>query len=99
MHIEVCSQEKIVRVNYESPYVKGLPVNLTIRERIGDAGLQERAIRKTYEDPYMLEMLELYDYVVGNKMSTADARNDIELFLMIMKADEARYKADSNSYI
>ncbi|EEU42305.1 uncharacterized protein NECHADRAFT_40437 [Fusarium vanettenii 77-13-4] len=99
-HIEVYSQDKIVRVNYDSPYVKGLPVTLTIREKIGEDGFQERVIRKTYQDPYTLEMLELYDCVVGNKTpktSAADARNDIELFRMIIKADEGRYKAEASS--
>jgi hypothetical protein len=33
-HIEIYSQEKIVRVNYDTPYVKGLPVTMTIRETI-----------------------------------------------------------------
>jgi hypothetical protein len=37
-HIEIYSQEKIVRVNYDTPYVKGLPVTMTIRERIDNGG-------------------------------------------------------------
>jgi hypothetical protein len=46
-HIEIYSQEKIVRVNYDTPYVKGLPVTMTIRESIDNGeregdGYQER---------------------------------------------------------
>lgn len=88
-HIEVYSPEKIVRVEIDSPYVKGLPVTLTIREKIGDGGFQERKVRKTYEDPYTLEFLDLYDCVVRGKTpksSAADARKDVELFKMIMQA-------------
>ncbi|CAH0058239.1 unnamed protein product [Clonostachys solani] len=99
-HIEVYSTDKIVRINYDSPYVKGLPVTMTIREKDGEAGFQERTIRRTYEDPYTLEMLELYDCVINSKTpktSAQDARQDIELFRMILKAGEDRYKAELNS--
>ncbi|KAM5345646.1 hypothetical protein ACJ41O_011507 [Fusarium nematophilum] len=99
-HIEVYSHDKIVRVNYDSPYVKGLPVTMTIREAVGGTGFQERIIRRTYEDPYTLEMLELYDCVVEGKTpktSAADARKDIELFRMILKAGAHRYKAEMSS--
>ncbi|KAG9503802.1 hypothetical protein J7337_003759 [Fusarium musae] len=95
-HIEVYSANKIVRVNFDSPYVKGLPVIMTIREKIGEGGFQERIIRKTYEDPYTLEMLDLYDCVVGGKVpktSAVDARKDVELFEMILKAGADRFKS------
>lgn len=92
-HIEVYSADKIVRVEFDSPYVKGLPVTLTVRESIGTGGFQERKIRKTYEDPYTLEMLELHDCVINNrtpKSSAQDARKDVELFEMILKAGFAK---------
>ncbi|KAF9875280.1 oxidoreductase [Colletotrichum karsti] len=96
-HIEVYSPNKIVRVNYDTPYVKGLPVTMTIREVVGDGGFQERTIRKTYQDPYTTEFLDLYDCVVNGKQpktSAADARNDIELFKMILQADSGRYQSE-----
>jgi predicted dehydrogenase len=91
-HIEVYSNEHIVRVNYDTPYVKGLPVTMTIRERIDGAkgdGYQERTVRKTYEDPYTLEFLEFYKCVTENctpKTTAADARQDLDIFKMIMQA-------------
>ncbi|KAJ0304804.1 hypothetical protein COL5a_004293 [Colletotrichum fioriniae] len=94
-HIEVYSPEKIVRVDFDTPYVKGLPVTVTIRELIGNDGFQERKVRKTYQDPYTNEFLELYDCVVNGKApktSALDARNDIELFKMILRADSSRYQ-------
>ncbi|KAI8246169.1 hypothetical protein K4K57_009625 [Colletotrichum sp. SAR 10_99] len=96
-HIEVYSPEKIVRVDFDTPYVKGLPVTMTIRELIGDAGFQERKVRKTYVDPYTTEFLDFYDCVVNGKQpktSAADARNDIELFKMIIQADAGRYESE-----
>ncbi|EFQ32785.1 oxidoreductase family protein [Colletotrichum graminicola] len=95
-HIEVYSPNKIVRVNFDTPYVKGLPVTMTIRELVGEDGFQERTVRKTYQDPYTNEFLEFYDCVVNGKTpktSTTDARNDIELFKMILRADAGRYSS------
>ncbi|KAK2002388.1 oxidoreductase family protein [Colletotrichum falcatum] len=95
-HIEVYSPNKIVRVNFDTPYVKGLPVTMTIRELVGKDGFQERTVRKTYQDPYTNEFLEFYDCVVNGKhpkTSAIDARNDIELFKMILRADAGRYSS------
>lgn len=92
-HIEVYSPDKIVRVQFDTPYVKGLPVTMTVRERIDD-GFQERVIRKTYTDPYTLEFLELHECVVKGKTpktSVEDTRKDIELFQMILRAGADRY--------
>ncbi|OIW31475.1 NAD(P)-binding protein [Coniochaeta ligniaria NRRL 30616] len=97
-NIEVYSQDKIIRVNYDTPYVKGLPVTMTVRERVGEAGWQERTIRKTYEDPYTLQFLELYDCVVEGrtpKTGAADAKKDVELFQMILRAGAETYKAEA----
>jgi predicted dehydrogenase len=93
-HIEVYSPDKIIRVNYDTPYVKGLPVTLTIREKIessksgrGD-GLQEQTIRKTYEDTFTSEFLAFHECVLGKKIpktSIADARKDLDIIKMIMQ--------------
>ncbi|RSL51428.1 hypothetical protein CEP54_011405 [Fusarium duplospermum] len=91
-HIEIYSQRKIVRVDYDTPYVKGLPVTMTIREKIDSAkgdGYQERTVRKTYEDPFTLEFLDFYHCAVNKtspKTSAVDAREDMDLIKMIMQA-------------
>jgi predicted dehydrogenase len=100
-HIEVYSEDKIVRVDFDSPYVKGLPVTMTIREKVSSRpgadtfGYQERTVRRTYEDPYTLEMLEFYECVVHGKpikTSAEDAKNELELYRMILRAGEHSYK-------
>jgi predicted dehydrogenase len=94
-HIEVYSPTKIVRVDWDTPYVKGLPVTMTVREKIGENGFQERKIRKTYEDPYTLEFLEWWDVIVeGRKVKTnlEDARKDLDLYGMILQAGTASEK-------
>ncbi len=93
-HIEVYSENKIVRVSYDTPYVKGLPVTLRVRERVpGHAGqtdgFQERTVRRTYEDPYHVEFLEFWEVVTKGKKpktSAEDARNEMVLIEMIIKA-------------
>ncbi|KDN60541.1 putative oxidoreductase family protein [Colletotrichum sublineola] len=90
-HLEIYSREKIVRVDYDTPYVKGLPVTMTIRERIESArgdGYQERTIRKTYEDPFTLEFLDFYSCATKKtspKTSAMDSREDLDLIKMIMQ--------------
>lgn len=95
-HIEVYSRDKIVRVDFDTPYVKGLPVTMTVRERVGEGGFQERRVRRTYEDPYTLEWREFYECVVEGKevkTSARDATGDVELFGMILRAGAERYRA------
>ncbi|OCT44393.1 hypothetical protein CLCR_05944 [Cladophialophora carrionii] len=87
-HIEVYSMTKTVRVNYDTPYIKGLPVTMTTSENI-DGVYKESTIIRTYEDPYTLEMKKLYQMVANGKevkTTAKDARKDVEIFQMIMKA-------------
>jgi len=92
-HIEIYTPTKIVRVNYDTPYVRGLPITVTVRELSegpnGEQGFQERTIRATYEDTYTLEFKEWYGCIVeGRKPKTGieDARQDVELFKMLMQS-------------
>ena len=86
-HLEVYSNTKTVRVQYDTPYVKGLPVTLHIAENV-NGEYHETSIRKTYEDPYTLEMRRLWRWVVLNepvKTTAKDALQDHEIFGMVMK--------------
>ena len=47
------SKNKHVIVQYDSPFNKGLPVTMTIKENV-NGSYHERLVRKTYEDPYTL---------------------------------------------
>jgi len=86
-HIEVYSENKSVLIKYDTPYVKGLPVTMTVRENV-DGKFVERFVRNTYEDPYTLELKSFYGAVRGGgkiKTDIGDALEDFELFGMIMK--------------
>ncbi|KAJ5096206.1 Oxidoreductase [Penicillium alfredii] len=87
--IEVFGDTKTVLVRYDTPYVKGLPVTMEIKEQMPDGSYRESTVRKTYEDPYTLEMNELYACCVEGKpikTTAADARRDIEIFGMVLQA-------------
>jgi len=50
--IEVFTKDKIVLVQYDTPYIKGLPVTMSVKEKVKGQksnGFQERRVRKTYE--------------------------------------------------
>lgn len=87
-HIEVYSATKTVRVQYDTPYIRGLPVTMHVVENV-DGICRESTIRKTYEDPYTLEMQELYRMIVEGtpiKTTAEDAKKDLEIFRMLIKA-------------
>ena len=63
-------------------------MTMTIRERVGEGGYQERTVRKTYEDPYTLEFLEFYRVVTEGrepKTGAKDARQEVNLWKMILR--------------
>lgn len=86
-HIEVYGATKSVKVQYDTPYVKGLPVTLHIAENV-DGAHKETMVRKSYEDPYTQEMKKLWEMVVEGravKTTAQDALQDLEVFSMAMK--------------
>ncbi|CAK7202808.1 hypothetical protein SEUCBS139899_005535 [Sporothrix eucalyptigena] len=86
-HIEVYGNNKTVRVQYDTPYVKGLPVTMHITENV-DGTYRETTVRKSYEDAYTLEMKSLWALVAKGKpvkTTPEDALKDFEIFDMIMK--------------
>ncbi|KAE8419986.1 hypothetical protein BDV36DRAFT_293637 [Aspergillus pseudocaelatus] len=87
-HIEIYSQKKIGPHAVRHSLREGLPTTLHICEKVGD-GYRETIIRRTYEDPYTLQLKELYSWVVHGtlvKTTVEDAELDSQIFQMIMKA-------------
>ncbi|KAJ5901959.1 Oxidoreductase N-terminal [Penicillium taxi] len=94
--IEVFGDTKTIKIVYDSPYVKGLPVTMQIKEALPDGSYRESTVRRTYEDPYTIEMNEIYAcFMDGKEIKTtaADAKRDVELFGMIMHAGVGVNKA------
>ena len=66
---------------------------MIIKEALPDGSYREPTTRRTYEDLFTLELQEVYQWVVGGntpKTSPTDARQDLEILGMLMKATTGR---------
>lgn len=62
---------------------------MVVKETLPDGSYRESTIRRTYEDPFLLELQEAYKWVTEGKVpktTPADARKDLEILGMLMKA-------------
>ncbi|KAK9349613.1 hypothetical protein V1523DRAFT_422395 [Lipomyces doorenjongii] len=90
--IEVFGTDKSIQVQYDTPYVKGLPIVMTIKENV-NGEYHETKIRKTYEDPYTVAARKLYKFVTEGepvKTTVEDAKQDLEIFRMIVSASSSK---------
>jgi len=77
--IEVFGDEKTVKVCIDTPFIKGLPTTMVVKEALSDGSHRESNIRRTYEDPFTLEFQEVYKWLTEDKAPKAtpeDARKD-----------------------
>jgi predicted dehydrogenase len=82
-HIEVFGARRVLRVRYDVPYVRNLPVTLTVLDANGRGGAEERTIHPTWGDPFVAEWLAFADSVAHRTQpgaSAADFRHDLDLF-------------------
>ena len=74
-------------MQYDTPYVKGLPVTMHISEN-DNGEYKETTVRKTYEDPYTREFKVWWEAVVEGKRpktTVDDAAQDLDIFAMAMR--------------
>jgi len=82
-HLEVYTPTEIVRVDYDTPYVRNLPARMTVLKNHGTAGIAEIASYPTRGDSFVVEWRAFHENVTGRKVpktTIADAREDLELF-------------------
>jgi predicted dehydrogenase len=82
-HLEVYGASKMVRVQYDTPYVLNLPIRLIVTEANGEGGLVEQRVHPAWGDPFVAEWEAFYDNVTHDRMpktSLADYRQDLLLF-------------------
>ena len=87
--IEVFGDTKTVEMRIDTPFVRGLPTTMTIKESLPDGSYKEAVTRRTYEDPFTLQWKEVYAWLVDGKSpktTPSDARKDLEVLGMLMKA-------------
>lgn len=88
--IEVFGDKKTVKVCIDTPFIKGLPTTMIVKEALPDGSYRESSTRRTYEDPFTLEFQEVYKWLTEDKApktTPSDARQDLEILGMLMKAD------------
>ena len=86
-HIEVFGVNKIIRVDYDTPYVRHQPARLTVTEAKAPYGVSVTNSHSTRTDAFVIEWIRFHQSVVAggpNKTTIADARLDLELFAQIM---------------
>jgi predicted dehydrogenase len=82
-HIEVFGARHKLRIQYDTPYVRNLPIRLTILEANGRGGSVERTVHPEWGDPFAAEWLAFHDGVTQRTQpgaNAADFRHDLDLF-------------------
>lgn len=82
-HLAIYGKNKRVSIQYDSPYVKGLPIKVRVEEVNEHGEKQFKEIISSYEDAYTAELKEMYDCFVNGKAiktSAEDAMNDLKLY-------------------
>ena len=87
-HIQVYGDAKEIRVQYDTPYIRQLPTRLFLTETLGEA-FEERVIRPTFTDAYVIELLHFHEVVTHNvqpKTTAEDFLDDLAIFDMLINA-------------
>lgn len=86
-HLEVYSDARIVRVQYNTPYVRNLPVELFVTETDAENATVKRALHPAWNDPFVAEWRAFYTSVqtqTPSKTDAVDFRHDLELFAQMV---------------
>jgi predicted dehydrogenase len=87
-HLQVYSANKTVKLQYDTPYVKGLAITVTVDEGTVEGGYQQRTMLSSYEDAYTAELKDLHACLtqgIDIRTTVADALQDLEIFRMVLE--------------
>ncbi|KAF7187560.1 Myo-inositol 2-dehydrogenase [Pseudocercospora fuligena] len=87
-HVAVYGENKRVFIQYDSPFVKGLPIKVTVQENNQYGEFESREVLGSYVDAFTEELQELYDCVVNGKevkTTVEDAIQDLRIYDMMYK--------------
>jgi len=82
-HIEVYTERQMLRVDYDTPYIRHIPARLQIMGTHGSAGITSSSCFPTRRDSFTLEWESFHENICQRrqpKTSIADAREDLVLF-------------------
>ena len=92
-HLTVYGKNKTVNIQYDTPYIKGLPIQVKINEVNEHGEAVSREIVNDYEDVYTAELKELHKCLTSGKAiktSAEDAAQDLKLFRMMFEQYDRR---------
>jgi predicted dehydrogenase len=87
-HLEVYGDQKVVRIQYDTPYVRNLPIRLFVTEDNGHGGVANVDSHPVWGDPFVAEWKSFYENVTENKApktGPADFAQDLELFAQMAR--------------
>jgi predicted dehydrogenase len=87
-HLEVYSDQQIIRVQYDTPYVRNLPIRILTTQTNGHSGVTERAAHPAWGDPFVEQWKAFYENVIGKKVpktNPSDFVQDLELFAEMIR--------------
>ena len=90
--LEVYGADRVLRVQYDTPYVLNLPIRLHVTEANSTGGVDERAVNPTWGDAFLNEWKAFYEAITGKcepKTSPEDFRQDLEIFLEMVEKMKA----------
>jgi predicted dehydrogenase len=90
-HIEVFTPSRIIRVEYETPYIRNMPGRLVITE-VDHLGMARRGESIAWRDPFVVEWEAFHASIEGGgapKTSLSDARQDLVLFQEMIESMRA----------
>ncbi|MBV8142080.1 MAG: Gfo/Idh/MocA family oxidoreductase [Verrucomicrobia bacterium] len=82
-HLEVYGSQKVVRIQYDTPYVRNSPVRLFVTEDNQRGGVASLDSHPSWGDPFVAEWQAFYENITQNKVPKTgpeDFVHDLELF-------------------
>jgi predicted dehydrogenase len=87
-HLEVFGDYKTLRVQYDTPYVRNLPIRLFTTESNGQGGVTTSDAHPAWGDPFVAEWKAFYDNVTQNRLPKSGPEDfllDLELFTQMVE--------------
>jgi predicted dehydrogenase len=87
-HLEVFGEHKTLRVQYDTPYVRNLPIRVFTTESNGQGGVSTSDVHPAWGDPFVAEWKAFYDNVTANRLPKSgpdDFLLDLELFTQMVE--------------
>ncbi|KAE8441808.1 hypothetical protein EG329_004261 [Mollisiaceae sp. DMI_Dod_QoI] len=79
-NLAVYGERKTVSIQYDTPYIKGLPIKVRVDEFNETGEATSREILSSFEDAYTVELKEVYEcFVNGKTIKTTAADASMEL--------------------